>query len=657
MAKLPVGRERLARKVGMHHFAFFRGHVEGLDLAVLGDRYLETGADLRKAKSTVRWIRDELIGAAMRQRPEIIRLLRITPSRLGQDVAAAVPSLEEFQAAHDPDEFYSESELLRLFREHYGSADPKALRRVGRNERLRRRLIEAVRWLEHWVAVEPVLSDPVVIWLDQGIAGRLMGAGIKSVGDLTALIGLRGKNWHKRVPGMGGVGAVRVERWLQGNGLLGEGALVPAGRESILVSGAPGASCLVPLESLRVAASLSGADGCNRVFSSKLAAENDREAIEAWLGSFGDRADTVRSYRSQAERFVLWMIFERERAFSSATTEDCVAYRDFLGDLDEVKAGKAGRVWGWRLPRAQWISVVRGAPRWSVDWRPFNGALSASSQRLAVVILTGLCEWLMRQKYLDSNPWDGVARVRAVTRIRADHSLSVGQWQAVLAACEAIGDRDGRGEGYLRLRFGLLVAYGMGLRLSEIAGLRVADRVEVAGEVNTGLRRSVDGDWDICVLGKGGKERSVPVPGAVMGALADYMDCRGFGRDAAGWPAGVPLLASLSRGLQFATAGGEGLSASGVQRLFGGHFKAAAESMGDLLDRAHLQQASTHWLRHTHATHALEAGAELVEVQENLGHASVATTAIYTHARRERRKAAVERLMAFGGGVGSGGED
>ena len=60
-----------------------------------------------------------------------------------------------------------------------------------------------------------------------------------------------------------------------------------------------------------------------------------------------------------------------------------------------------------------------------------------------------------------------------------------------------------------------------------------------------------------------------------------------------------------------------------------------------------LRRASPHWLRHTHATHALEAGAEIEEVQKNLGHCSVAITAIYTHASRKRRKSAVEKLMAF----------
>ena len=81
--------------------------------------------------------------------------------------------------------------------------------------------------------------------------------------------------------------------------------------------------------------------------------------------------------------------------------------------------------------------------------------------------------------------------------------------------------------------------------------------------------------------------------------------------------------------------------------MFKAIFKIAASRVDTAADAGHLVQASTHWLRHTHATHALEAGAEIGEVQENLGHSSVAITAIYTHASRKKRKSAVEKLMAF----------
>ena len=52
------------RKINAGHFAFYRGWLEGLDLADLGERYLVSGRDLPRAKQTLRWLQDELIVAA-----------------------------------------------------------------------------------------------------------------------------------------------------------------------------------------------------------------------------------------------------------------------------------------------------------------------------------------------------------------------------------------------------------------------------------------------------------------------------------------------------------------------------------------------------------------------------------------------------------------
>lgn len=59
-----IAARRPGLKLGYHHFALFRGNLDGLALDVLGDRYLETGTDLRQAKRTLDWVRAELIAAA-----------------------------------------------------------------------------------------------------------------------------------------------------------------------------------------------------------------------------------------------------------------------------------------------------------------------------------------------------------------------------------------------------------------------------------------------------------------------------------------------------------------------------------------------------------------------------------------------------------------
>jgi site-specific recombinase XerD len=153
-----------------------------------------------------------------------------------------------------------------------------------------------------------------------------------------------------------------------------------------------------------------------------------------------------------------------------------------------------------------------------------------------------------------------------------------------------VGD-DPRG---LRDRALLELLYGSGLRASEACALRVRD-------VDRGRRQ-------IRVTGKGDKQRMVPLGGAAEQALDRYL--------ARGRP-------SLDRGLAdrlFLSVRGRPLLPSDVRR-----------TLERALSRRGLAARSPHALRHSFATHLLEGGADLLSIQEMLGHASVATTQVYTH--------------------------
>ena len=68
-----------------------------------------------------------------------------------------------------------------------------------------------------------------------------------------------------------------------------------------------------------------------------------------------------------------------------------------------------------------------------------------------MTILTTLCEWLVRQKYLDANPWDGVScNYSPNGKIRADHSLSMQQWHTVIAASHALTQGEKQTRLYIR---------------------------------------------------------------------------------------------------------------------------------------------------------------------------------------------------------------
>jgi integrase/recombinase XerD len=142
----------------------------------------------------------------------------------------------------------------------------------------------------------------------------------------------------------------------------------------------------------------------------------------------------------------------------------------------------------------------------------------------------------------------------------------------------------------------LELLYGCGLRASELVGLREAD-VDLEG----GLVRC---------LGKGDKERVVPLGGAAASAV------RRYARDGR-----RTLLRGRRRDQLLLNARGAPLTRQGLDYVLRRALRRA-----DLLGHA-----SVHTFRHSFATHLLAAGADLRSVQEMLGHASVATTQIYTH--------------------------
>ncbi len=138
--------------------------------------------------------------------------------------------------------------------------------------------------------------------------------------------------------------------------------------------------------------------------------------------------------------------------------------------------------------------------------------------------------------------------------------------------------------------------YSTGMRLSELAGLNDADVDLVSDQVK--------------LRGKGKKERIVPVGSRATTALRRYLRMRGEGR------------------ALFVNSRGKRLSPRGVQKAMKRLFETIARG-------THLH---VHALRHSFATHLLDAGADLRSVQELLGHASLGTTQVYTHTSVERLK-------------------
>ncbi len=604
------------RRLGHPQMAFVRCWAEGLDLVTSWNRYLyvDGAGDARRARGTLQRLLDELRGLARaHQRDDLAVLLRRDPESIA-DKGPQPPSLDAFRDQQPPD-FYTERELIALYQAQFGPLDSRSAAR--RKQRLRGRLVLAVQWLARIAAREPLPADPVAAWLDERLAQRLAVAGILKLEELTYWVRTKGYNWHRGVPKVGPEGAARVVRWLQDHeatlGALPSPARFPLTFIDTQALTPPPRIGIVPLERFVPPSERNGSQGTNRapLQRCKLQAQNDHEAIQAWLRLRVPGTHTWRAYRKEGERFLLWAVMERRKALSSLDGDDCVAYRDFLA-----------------TPGLEWTGP-RNAQRWSEAWRPFEGPLSARSQASALTIVRSLCEWLVRRHYLDSNPWDDVPKRPDAPSMPQLRALSQKQWDWV----QIWLDEQAPSPALRRLRFILSYAYLSGMRLSEL----VASKVEW-------LRHEQldDGEWawSIMVLGKRNKWREVPLPDPAVLALQAHFADRDLDTNLLANPPGTPIIAKLSLNAP--------LSAARLYEVLVTAFERCALDVATRDRRAaeRIREASTHWLRHTYGSHAAARGVPQDVLQANLGHESLATTSIYVRAEKGRRHHAMQAAFA-----------
>jgi integrase/recombinase XerC len=263
---------------------------------------------------------------------------------------------------------------------------------------------------------------------------------------------------------------------------------------------------------------------------------------------------------------------------------------------------------------ARFVGEQMGTAEWRWDavdrlvMRGFLGHLSRSglakrSAARALSAVRSFYKWMHREDLVETNP----ARTVGAPKIdkHLPGYLDRAQVDTLLTA-SATRAQEGRYTD-VRTHAVLELFYSCGLRLSELAGIDRSDLDLLTGQVK--------------VRGKGRKERIVPVGKPAQLALRNYE----LARD--------QLIARLGpkadRRAVFLSDRGKRLQVRSIQNDVVRWLHQVDEGQG----------LSTHSLRHTFATHLLDAGADLRAVQELLGHASVSTTQIYTHTSVERLKA------------------
>ena len=237
-----------------------------------------------------------------------------------------------------------------------------------------------------------------------------------------------------------------------------------------------------------------------------------------------------------------------------------------------------------------WVAQLRGR------------GLAPRSIAIALAAWRGLYRWWGRQGLVHANPVEGIRPPKAPKPL--PKALSV---QQAVALAE---HRTEHSHPALAARDHAIaeLLYGCGMRIGELMGLNVQAGVNVKGAVKSSARGWIDvPDATAHVLGKGSKRRSLPVGAPALRALQ-------------AWLAQRPTLASADEPALFVSQRGTRLSPNQL-RL---RLQNMAQQSG-LPTRVH-----PHMLRHSYASHLLQSSGDLRAVQELLGHASIATTQIYT---------------------------
>ncbi len=249
---------------------------------------------------------------------------------------------------------------------------------------------------------------------------------------------------------------------------------------------------------------------------------------------------------------------------------------------------------------AQWLNdqnLLEGGPGKVThrDYRNWMGTLveccTASTMRRKLSTLRSYYKFLVKKGYCTGNP----AALLVMPKMRRSLSNFLNVDEAFALTELDAKEQDDPLKVRNRAMWELL--YGSGLRVSELAGLNLQDV-------------DLDSAW-VLVLGKGNKERKVPLTEPCVQAIRTWLPYR-------------QILASRPKGdpeALFLNQRGGRLSVRSVRR----HIK-------EDLTRAGVSNAiSPHGLRHSFATHLLDGGADMRSVQELLGHASLSTTQHYTH--------------------------
>jgi integrase len=365
---------------------------------------------------------------------------------------------------------------------------------------------------------------------------------------------------------------------------------------------------------------LNGVAGINRERQERcqIHAKHDYEAIQCWLNEYRQKETTYRAYQKEADRLLLWAVFQCKKAFSSLDRDDFEKYFQFLDNP---------------VPKEIWCARDQGGGRRRGDagWRPFVGGLSFSAKQTAIRCIDSLLNYLVEARYLNFNPLALMRKRNARGTLKPamlslqERMLDLDEWHAMLNTLDHLPEKEFiEKQEKERLRFLINILYFLGLRINELA-THTWDSF-----------RKIDNHWWFVVMGKGDKPGMIPVCDELLRAVIQY---RTFLKKTPFPHSGEhdPLISSLALG--------EAIKPRQINKILKKLANETAKKFIDQPERVKkLGNFSAHWLRHLSASMQDRAGIKFTHIKANHRHESGETTRRYVHAIDQERHDDMQKL-------------
>ncbi|KZN61995.1 integrase [Pseudoalteromonas luteoviolacea CPMOR-1] len=349
-----------------------------------------------------------------------------------------------------------------------------------------------------------------------------------------------------------------------------------------------------------------------------------------FLYVYGRKSEaTFNRFRNEIERFHLWSWLIQEKSIFELKREDIEAYVDFVVEPDQA----------WLADSVQWrFKNYQGTRQVNPNWRPFVYKENGVSQQTLASMFTALnvfYKFAILEEKAFANFVPVVKKncpyLVVQSQIKLPDTLSDLQWEYVFGVTKDLCEQNPKFE---RNLFTLACLKGLYLRISELS-----ERPQWS-PVMSHFWQDQDGFWFLRIMGKGNKLRDVTLSDDFVMYLKRYRQSRG--------------LTSLPRvdephPIIHKLRGQGGMNVRQLRRIVQESFDLAIDKLkqdGFSEESENLEAATSHWLRHTGATHDAQTR-PLKHLSEDLGHSKIATTdQIYIQTNiKERAKSGVKRKL------------